>query len=195
MARTRAAIWSAKTGSTPAGRLSPCRTALRDDRALPSGVFGPRLRRPFLRLASRLASLIMPAPVACSCFVLSRVQRKGKQNALAANLQALVWLTRGARRAKGKLMAAADENRLSLDADRAEQKGRKMAVPVMNDRLGMNGRFDMSSSLGRAAGAGLVEPCYSGGWLTSRRLAVGFGFGPWPPSAAVAVLTRRGAFL
>jgi hypothetical protein len=37
---------------------------LREERALPSGVFGPPLRRPFLRLASRLASLIMPAPMA-----------------------------------------------------------------------------------------------------------------------------------
>jgi hypothetical protein len=84
----------------------------------------------------------------------------------------------------------------SLDADRAEQKGRKMAVPVMNDRLGMNERLGMRrSSLGRTAGARLVEPCYSGGWLTPRRLAFGFGFGPWPPSSAVAVLTRRGAFL
>jgi hypothetical protein len=42
-----------------AGRLKPCRTAFREERALPSGVLGPRLRRPFLRLASRLASLIM----------------------------------------------------------------------------------------------------------------------------------------
>ena len=49
-------------GIRPAVRLKPCRTALRDERALPSGVFGPRLRRPFLRLALRLASLIIPAP-------------------------------------------------------------------------------------------------------------------------------------
>src|ERR1700730_2107239 len=69
---------------------------------------------------------------------------------------------------------------LSLDADRSEQKGRKMAVPVMNGRRGMNGRLDMSSSLGRTAGAGLVEPRYSGGRLTPRRLALGFGFGPRP---------------
>ena len=84
MARARAAIWSAKTGSRPAGRLSPCRTALRDDRALPSGVFGPRLRRPFLRLASRLASLIMPAPVLVighrSRFVLAQFKPARKQN-------------------------------------------------------------------------------------------------------------------
>jgi hypothetical protein len=85
--------------------------------------------------------------------------------------------------------------RLSLDADRAEQKGRKMAVPVINGRLGMNGRLNMSSSLRRTAGAGLIEPGYSGGRLTPRRLAFGFGFGSWPPSAAIAVLTRRGAFL
>jgi len=61
MARARAATQSANAGSRPAGRLSPCRTALREERALPSGVLGPRLRRPFLRLASLLASLIMPA--------------------------------------------------------------------------------------------------------------------------------------
>src|SRR3984893_5665590 len=84
---------------------------------------------------------------------------------------------------------------LSLDADRSEQKGRKMAVPVMNGRLGMNGRLDMSSSLGRTAGAGLVEPRYSGGRLTPRRLALGFGFGPRPPSAAIALLTQRGGVL
>jgi hypothetical protein len=32
----------------------------------------------------------------------------------------------------------------SLDADRAEQKGRKMAVPVMNSSLGMNDRLGMN---------------------------------------------------
>jgi hypothetical protein len=98
------------------------------------------------------------------------------------------------RRVKAKLMAAADDRyRLSLDADRAQQKGRKMAVPVMNGSLGMNG--GLGRSLGRTAGARLVEPCYSGGRLTSRRLALGFGFGPRPPSAAIAVVTRRGAVL
>ena len=51
-------------GIEAGGAAEPCRTALREERALPSGVFGPRLRRPFLRLASRLASLIIPAPEA-----------------------------------------------------------------------------------------------------------------------------------
>jgi hypothetical protein len=37
---------------------------LRDELALPSDVVGPRLQRPFRRLGSRLASLIMPAPMA-----------------------------------------------------------------------------------------------------------------------------------
>ncbi|MGA6963577.1 MAG: hypothetical protein WBZ51_08155, partial [Xanthobacteraceae bacterium] len=41
MARAKAAIWSANAGSRPAGWLNPCRTALRDERALPSAVFGP----------------------------------------------------------------------------------------------------------------------------------------------------------
>ena len=54
----------ARMGSRPAGRLGPCRTALRDELALPSDVVGPRLQRPFRRLGSRLASLIMPAPMA-----------------------------------------------------------------------------------------------------------------------------------
>jgi hypothetical protein len=46
-------------GSRAAGRLRPWRNALRAERALPSGVVGPRLARPLRRLASRLASLIM----------------------------------------------------------------------------------------------------------------------------------------
>jgi hypothetical protein len=49
----------ARMGSRPAGRLGPCRTALRDELALPSDVVGPRLQRPFRRLGSRLASLII----------------------------------------------------------------------------------------------------------------------------------------
>ena len=48
----------------------PCRTALREERALPSGVFGPRLRRPLARLASRLAALIMQSPNATPVHVL-----------------------------------------------------------------------------------------------------------------------------
>jgi hypothetical protein len=59
MARAKAAISCASAGSSPAGLLRPCRSALRAERALPSGVFGPRLCRPFLRLASRRASLII----------------------------------------------------------------------------------------------------------------------------------------
>jgi hypothetical protein len=34
------------------------RSVSRDERALPAAVFGPRLKRPLLRLASRLASVI-----------------------------------------------------------------------------------------------------------------------------------------
>jgi hypothetical protein len=79
MARAKSAISCASAGSSPAGRLRPWRSALRAERALPSGVFGPQLRRPFLRLASRRASLIIPRP-ACSCFVLTRVADRGKQN-------------------------------------------------------------------------------------------------------------------
>jgi hypothetical protein len=37
---------------------------LRDELALPSDVVGPRLQQPFRRLGSRLASLIMSAPMA-----------------------------------------------------------------------------------------------------------------------------------
>jgi hypothetical protein len=65
MARAKAAIRSASAGSSAAGRLKPWRVALREERALPSGVFGPRLRRPFFLLASRLASLIMRLPPLC----------------------------------------------------------------------------------------------------------------------------------
>ena len=63
-ARQRGDPRPARMGSRPAGRLGPCRTALRDELALPSDVVGPRLQRPFRRLGSRLASLIMPAPMA-----------------------------------------------------------------------------------------------------------------------------------
>jgi hypothetical protein len=49
-------------GSSRAGRLKPCRRALRAERALPLGVFGPRLARPLIRLASRLASPIIFVP-------------------------------------------------------------------------------------------------------------------------------------
>src|SRR5258708_12561293 len=41
---------------------------------------------------------------------------------------------------------------LSLDADRAEQKGRKMAVPFMNGRLGITGRLYLTRLLGPPAG-------------------------------------------
>ena len=63
-ARQRGDPRPARMGSRPAGRLGPCRTALRNELALPSDVVGPRLQRPFRRLGSRLASLIMPAPMA-----------------------------------------------------------------------------------------------------------------------------------
>jgi hypothetical protein len=63
MASAKAAIFSASAGSSAAGRLKPCRSALPEERALPSGVFGPRLRRPFFLLASRRASVttLLPA--------------------------------------------------------------------------------------------------------------------------------------
>jgi hypothetical protein len=41
MARAKAAISFANAGSSAAGRLKPCRSALRAERALPAGVFGP----------------------------------------------------------------------------------------------------------------------------------------------------------
>ena len=63
-ARQRGDPRPARMGSRPAGRLGPCRTALRDELALPSDVVGPPLQRPFHRLRSRLASMIMPAPMA-----------------------------------------------------------------------------------------------------------------------------------
>jgi hypothetical protein len=63
-ARQRGDPRPARMGSRPAGRLGPWRTALRNELALPSDVVGPRLQRPFRRLGSRLASLIMPAPMA-----------------------------------------------------------------------------------------------------------------------------------
>src|SRR5271166_5075504 len=84
MARVRAAISFANAGSRQAGRLKPCRSALLAELALPAGVFGPRLARPLVRLALRLASLIMPAAVIysyslllriefyCSCFILAQ---------------------------------------------------------------------------------------------------------------------------
>jgi hypothetical protein len=61
IARAKAPVSFASVGSACAGRLKPCRMALRAERALPSGVFGPRLAQPFFRLAWRRASLIMPA--------------------------------------------------------------------------------------------------------------------------------------
>jgi hypothetical protein len=84
MRRASSAIRCVKARSRLAGRVRPCCSALREERGLPSGVFGPRLRRPFLRLASRLASLIMPLP---SCYVpvlfLDEFRGKCKQESLA----------------------------------------------------------------------------------------------------------------
>jgi len=79
--RARAAICCAQTGSRPAGRLKPCRTALREERALPSGVFGLRLLRPLARLASRLAAPVMQSPQSgrCSLFVLTPPSPECKQ--------------------------------------------------------------------------------------------------------------------
>ena len=85
MARARAAIWSAKTGSRPAGRLSPCRTALRDDRALPWGVFGPRLRRPLpaARFASGFTDHAGSDADLSSLFVLQQLKPTCKRNLTA----------------------------------------------------------------------------------------------------------------
>jgi hypothetical protein len=63
IARAKAPTSFASMGSRQAGRLKPCRSALRAERALPSGVFGPRPARPFVRLAARLAVLLTPAPL------------------------------------------------------------------------------------------------------------------------------------
>ena len=85
--RSRAAICCANAGSRPAGWLNPCRTALREERALPSGVLGPRLRRPLARLASRLAALIMQSPKVvtqftfCSTTIISGMQAKKLRSA------------------------------------------------------------------------------------------------------------------
>jgi hypothetical protein len=67
MARAKAASSCARAGTSPAGRLKPCRHALRAERALPSTVLGPRLARPLMRLAWRLASLIMRCLVCYIC--------------------------------------------------------------------------------------------------------------------------------
>src|ERR1700730_18183559 len=48
--------WNA--GSEIALALKPCLRALRQERALPSAVFGPLLLRPFLRLASRCSTVL-----------------------------------------------------------------------------------------------------------------------------------------
>jgi hypothetical protein len=82
MARAKATSSGSRTGISPAGRLKPCRHALRAERALPSAVFGPRLARPLVRLAWRLASLIMPFLVryiTCSLFVLKHWRSLGKE--------------------------------------------------------------------------------------------------------------------
>jgi hypothetical protein len=67
MACARAAICFANTGSHAAGLLKPWRRAFCAERALPAAVLGPRLLLPFLRLASRLASVtVRSVHLSCS---------------------------------------------------------------------------------------------------------------------------------
>jgi hypothetical protein len=58
IARASFMVCSWNAGSEIALTLKPCLRALRQERALPSAVFGPLLLRPFLRLASRCSTVL-----------------------------------------------------------------------------------------------------------------------------------------